>query len=110
MNDPVAMCREGVFQSIKGDYNSCIQRPLNWESCGSALQTITYYVQFGIVLRRIGERKFIYLEEAAIGGHPYLDTISDTTRRNMTLVREQLDIGLSPPSSETMSIKALMAA
>ena len=90
---------------------SCIQRPLNWESCGSALQTITYYVQFGIVLRRIGERKFIYLEEAAIGGHPY-------ARYDLGYDAKEYDISeravrhwiISAILGDDGSIKALMAA
>jgi len=74
MNDPVAMCREGVFQSIKGDYSSAFELHTKAAELGELWKRITNYhlcTIWGIVLRRIGERKFIYLEEAAIGGHPY---------------------------------------
>eukprot|EP00984_Skeletonema_dohrnii_P006568 scaffold2352_cov90-Skeletonema_dohrnii-CCMP3373.AAC.7 len=72
VNDPVAMCREGVKQYVKADYSSALEyftRAAELENVEAHHQlSLMYYNGHGVEKDR--GKEVHHLEEAAIRGHP----------------------------------------
>jgi hypothetical protein len=72
VNDPVAMWREGVFQSIKGDYSSAFELYTKAAELGEleAHYKLSLMFNLGYSVEKDMGKVVYHLEEAVIGGHP----------------------------------------
>jgi len=85
--DPVALCKEGFDQYMKGDYKSAFDYFTKSAQLGDADGhfRLAFMYQDGHGVEKEEGTHMYHLEEAAIGGHPY----ANVWNGNMGFLREQ---------------------